>query len=179
LSGTVPFGKAADFSHDIAALYRRYRDSLRRYVTNQFGSGPPDPEDVVQVVFEKYAATLNSSTVLNPKAFLFRSARNYVIDQRRRQAVRADYEKVSQEIADKADDLNGERVLGAKQRLLAVEQAISQLDPRSREMLIMSRIQGLSSAEIARREGCSPTLVKSIIARALVTCLQALGEGEQ
>ena len=179
LRGAVPFGNTGDFSHDIAALYRRYRDSLSRYVTSQFGSGPPDPEDVVQVVFEKYAAIVNGSKVQNPKAFLYRSARNYVIDQRRRQAVRVDYEKNVQETVDKADDLDGERVLGAKQRLQAVEQAISQLDPRSREILIMSRIQGLSSAEIARQRGCSATLVKSIIAKALVACLQALGEGDQ
>ena len=171
---TAPASEWFDASQDVGVLYRRYRDGLRAYVARTFGSGPPDPEDVVHVVFEKYAAVINSKHILNPKAFLFVSARNYVIDQRRRQAVRAEFAKDAQNLADNTDELHAERVLESKQRWAAIEAAIEQLDSRSREMLLMSRIHGLSSAEIARRHGCSATLVKNIIARALVACHRAL-----
>jgi RNA polymerase sigma-70 factor (ECF subfamily) len=45
-------------------------------------------------------------------------------------------------------------------------------------MLIMNRIHGLSYAEIARQKGCSQTLVKTVVARALVACERALREAD-
>jgi RNA polymerase sigma-70 factor (ECF subfamily) len=163
---------------EVGALYRQNREGIRRYVVRTFGAGPPDPEDVVQAVFERYAAIAGAERVLNPRAFLYRSAHNYVIDERRRHPVRAEFAREIQEIADRSDDLDAERVLDSKQRWAAIEEAIARLDERSREMLLMNRLHGLSSAEIARRKGCSPTLVKSIIARALVQCHRALADDE-
>jgi RNA polymerase sigma-70 factor (ECF subfamily) len=171
-------GFSEDLSKEIDTLYRRYRDGIRRYVARRFGSAPPDPEDVVQAVFEKYAMALVSRSVLNPRAFLFRSAHNHVIDERRRQSTQANCVWDAQAVSDSSDDLDAERVLGAKQEWAAIENAIADLDERSREFLLLSRVHGLSSAEIARRKGCSPTLVKSVIGRALVACHRALGENE-
>ena len=171
-------GRPLALGDEIGLLYRRYHDGIRRYVLRSFGAGPPDPEDVVQAVFERYMAASHADRVLDPRAFLFRSARNYVIDQRRRQSVRADYARDVQSIADASDDLDAERVLDSKQRWAAIEAAIARLDTRSREFLLMNRIHGLSSAEIARRKGCSATLVKTVIARALVALHRAL-DGEE
>lgn len=168
----APFGTI----DDLETLYRRYRNGIHRYVARTFGPGPPDPEDVVQVAFEKYAALDETEKITNPPAFLFRSARNYVIDQRRQLSVRAEYARDVVAVTSYSDDLDGARVLESKQRWAVLEAAIARLDARSREMLLMNRIHGLSSAEIARRNGCSPTLVKTIIARALVACHRALAE---
>jgi RNA polymerase sigma-70 factor (ECF subfamily) len=168
--------KAITAGDELGFLYRRYREEILRFLRRTFGSGPPDPEDVVQIVFEKYAATAHDAPVHNTRAFLFRSARNFVIDERRRQSVRSEYAVATQATADRSDDLDAERVLEAQQRWAVIESAIGQLDTRSREMLLMNRLHGLSCAEIARRKGCSATLVKSIIARALVACHQALGD---
>lgn len=170
LSRGSPLGDQLD------TLYRLYHEMVRRYVARRFGAGPPDPEDVVQVAFENYASSAERAPIDNPRAFLIRTARNYVIDQRRRQAVRADYARDVQATADGSDDLDAERVLESRQRWAAIETAIAGLDERSRQFLLMSRIHGLSSAEIARRAGCSPTLVKGIIARALVACHRAIAE---
>jgi len=178
LAGAAVPGVATVSVDEIGLLYRRYRDGITRYVVRAFGGGPPDPEDVVQVVFERYAAAAASSRVLDPRAFLFRSARNYVIDERRRQSVRADYARDVQSVSSNSDELDAERVLDSKQRWAAIEAAIVRLDTRSREFLLMNRIHGLSCAEIARRKGCSATLVKTTIARALVACHRALDETE-
>ncbi|MCB2079547.1 MAG: sigma-70 family RNA polymerase sigma factor [Novosphingobium sp.] len=165
---------------DLGSLYRRYRDEIRSYVARTFGGGPPDPDDVVQVVFERFAsrASGDDGDVGNVRAFLYRSARNFVIDERRRSAVRADFGNTAAIVELASDDLDAERVLDSRQRWAAIEGAISRMDSRSREMLLMNRIHGLSCAEIARRKKCSATLVKSVIARALVECHRALGEGE-
>lgn len=161
----------------IDALFRAHNGSIRRYVARTFGAGPPDPDDVVQAVFEK-CASLDSSQIDNPKAFLIRTARNYVLDQRRRQAVRSSYTQSVQSEGKPHDDFDGERVLTAKQRWAVLEDAIRALDSRHQEMLIMNRIHGLSYADIARRKSCSPTLVKTVVARALVACERALREAD-
>ena len=154
-----------DPPRDLAELYRNHGERLKRYVIRSFGAGPPDPDDVVQAVFVRFAVARLSQPIANPQAFLFSMARNQVIDERRRQAVRTRHARDGAWLAERSDDIDAERVLEAKQRLAAVEAAVETLDPRSREMLLMNRIHGFNCAEIARRRGCSPTLVKQIIAR--------------
>jgi len=162
----------------IEALFRAHHGSIRRYVARTFGAGPPDPDDVVQAVFEKYAELADSNRIANPKAFLIRTARNYVLDQRRRQAVRSSFAQGIESDRGTHDEFDGERVLTAKQRWRVLEDAILALDKRHQEILIMNRIHGLNYAEIARRKGCSPTLIKTVVARALVSCEQALREAD-
>lgn len=161
---------------DLDGLYRRYNNALRGYVARAFGAGPPDPEDVVHAAFEKYACVEDKAQVANPEAFLKITARNYVLDQRRRAKVRSDHAAETLCLTDDGDDLNAERVLSAKERWDILERAIRSMDSRRREVLIMNRIHGISFAEIARLKGFSPSLAKQLCAQALVICERALRE---
>ncbi len=176
--GGIPNAGAHDIG-DIDGIYRRHSEGIRRYVLRVFGAGPPDPEDVVQAAFERYALLDDREAIENPSAFLKRSARNYVIDQRRRQTVRATYSQTIIAIGEETDDFDAERVLSAKERWAILERAIRSLDHRRQEMLIMNRIHGISFAEIARRKQCSPTLVKMLVAEALVICHRAVRMAEE
>ena len=169
---------AANSGGEVDRLYRAYKDRLRRYVARSFGAGPPDPEDVVQVAFEKFVAHEDRGSIANPEAFLATSARNYVLDQRRRLKVRADHADGERILGADCDDFDAERVVSAKERWGILERAIQDMDPRRQEILIMNRIHGLSYAEIARRLHCSPTLVKTLAAQALVICERALREAD-
>lgn len=163
---------------ELDALYRDHRDTIVRYIQRAFGSGPPDPSDVAQVAFEKYLAIDGRGDIENPRAFLIASARNHVLDQRRRFKVRGDYASDVQSFGDETDDFDPERVLLAKEQWRILERAIQEMDPRRRDILVMNRIHGLSSAEIARQMSCSATLVKMLLAQALVLCQRALREVE-
>lgn len=158
------------------SLYRRHCEALRRYIASTFGAGPPDPEDVVQIAFEKFAGLENPGHVENPAAFLKTTARNYVLDQRRRMKVRADHARSERDTSGESDDVDAERVLVGRERWDILERAIRTMDSRKREVLIMNRIHGLSYAEIARRKGFSQTLAKMLVAEALVQCERALRE---
>lgn len=161
---------------ELEKLYRDHRDTILRYILRTFGTGPPDPSDVVQAAFEKFVGIKNRSEIANPRAFLIASARNFVFDQRRRLKVRVDYAEDVRATGGDTDDFDPERVLVAKEQWHLLERAIQGMDERRREVLIMNRIHGLSSAEIARRMGCSATLVKMLLAQALVLCQRALKE---
>lgn len=170
---------ASDISDAVVGhIYRTHRSAVLSYVRKNFGAGPPDPEDVVQTIFERYIGQADKQKIDNPRAFLLSSARNFVIDQRRRAAVQTDFVQESQSTGDQSDDLNACRVMEAKQALDLLQEAITSLKPRTREMLLMSRLHGLSSAEIARQMNCSPTLVKKLIAQALVACHRAIDGDE-
>lgn len=161
---------------ELDALYRRFARELRRVITRRFGPGPPDPDDAVQAAFAQYAGLDDTSHIGNPEAFLTRTARNFVIDQRRRQAMRARHADVAGE--EIADDPDAARVVEAKGRWEIVEATLQKMDERRREALIMNRVHGLSCAEIARRRGCSVSLVKLHIAEAVVLCQRALRRAE-
>jgi RNA polymerase sigma-70 factor (ECF subfamily) len=180
-SGRARFNAAAA-SGEVEELYRRHFPALCAFIRRKFGAGPPEPEDVAQAAFERFAALPNRADIGNAKAFLYRCARNYVIDYRRRQAVsgRAAADVVALNPTGASADGDPSRVLEAREDLAAVLAAIDSLDARRREVLILNSIEGLSCAEIARRMGLSPTRVVQLYAQALAACARALPpeEGE-
>lgn len=156
----------------LAELYRRHLSELTRYIVRTFGAGPPDPEDVVQEAFAQFAALENPQAVGNPRAFLYRSAHNLVVDHHRRYVVRNRFARWQAPAADaeSSDDRDAERVLSARERLSIVEQAIRAMEPRRRTVFVLNRIHELSCAEISRRLRIPETTVKRLIATAIVEC---------
>ena len=170
-------GAVADVaSFDLSAVYNAYYSRLCIFLRRKFGSGPPDPEDAVQAAFASFAALREPSSIQNPKAFLYRTACNFVIDHRRRAAVstRAVADIVALNIISPPVDADPERVLEDRESLAAVSAAIAGLESRRRTVLIMYSIGELSCAEIARRLGLSPTRVVQLYAQAIEVCAKAL-----
>lgn len=160
----------------LSELYRRHLRELTRYIARTFRTGPADPEDVVQEAFLQFAALENPQAVENPRAFLYRSARNLAVDRHRRAAVRSHFAHEQMAAADAvpADDRDAERVLSARQRLSIVEQTIRDMEPRRRAVFVLNRIHELSYAEISRRLRLPQTTVKRLVAAAIVDCENSL-----
>lgn len=174
--GAVP--PPAGAASGLDELYRLHFLALSGFVRRKFGSGPPDPEDVAQAAFERFAALPDRAEVRNPKAFLYRCARNYVIDHRRRQAVSTRLAAEVERLNPTGASADGDplRVLEAREELAAVIAAIEALDARRREVLILNSIEGLSCAEIARRMGLSQTRIVQLYAQAIAACAKALSD---
>lgn len=166
----------------LGELYKRHWGELVRFVHRTYGSGPPEPEDVAQIAFGQYAALAEPDQVENPKAFLYQSARNYIVDQRRRTHVRNRFANGpdAERIVDSAHGIDAERVLQAKQRLKIVGRTIEDMPARQREFFILNRIEGLTFAEIARRASVSEAVVRKYVLRAAIECGRAIraAEGE-
>lgn len=161
-------------------LYERHFHELVRFIQSNFGSGPPDPEDVAQIAFGHYAGLAEPELVENPRAFLFRSARNYIVDQRRRTAVRRRFAEGpdAERIFEGAHELDAERVLWARQRLQIVGATIENMEARQREYFVLNRIHELSFAEIARRKRVSESVVRKLVLRAVLECERAIRAAE-
>lgn len=148
-------GDAVD---SLGALYARHRDEVLTFVKGKVGSGPPDPEDIVQQTFANFAARDDRKTIDRPIAFLVRSAHNLITDYFRaaahRRYVSVDDGDLDQVIEDR-DELSPEIVVLGRERLGCVTAALERLPRRRRRFVLLSRIEGLSYTEIARQNGVS------------------------
>ncbi|MCG8507580.1 MAG: sigma-70 family RNA polymerase sigma factor [Sphingomonadales bacterium] len=161
-------------------VYRRFWSDLCRYVHGTFGSGPPDPEDVAQTAFTKFAALDAPHAVRNPKAFLITTARNIVLDHHKVAKSRNGHLKQIAEdgktIHADLDDLTPERVLLGKEELGVLRQVLERLPKKRRELLLLQRVHGLSYVDLSKRTGLSQTTVKYHVAMAFAECLSAMGD---
>ncbi len=159
----------------LRSLYAQHWTDLCRYVAAQFGAGPPEPEDVAQIAFDRFSRLDNAVPVRNPGAYLRRIAHNIVLDERRSLAVRrANLDEQRLEAADKVDDLTPERVLLGKEAQMIVQATLEKMPRFRRRVLLLNRIHGLSAAQIARRMRRPETTVRDNIQRALAELDAAL-----
>lgn len=134
-----------------------------------------DADDLVQQTMERVLCRVCSGTVANPRGFVFRVARNLLIDRIRRETLCP---------WDLSDDVESERAeasgltpadsLEAGERLCAVRGAIAALPPRCREVFILNRFEGLSYAAIARRLNIAESTVEKHMIRAIASCRAAV-----
>jgi RNA polymerase sigma factor (sigma-70 family) len=158
-------------------LYRSYWSELCRYVRSKFGVGPLDPEDVAQAAFVRYIALRDPQLVANPRAFLYATARNIVVDFNRHLKLTRLHavDSAQSSHGERVDAICPERIALARERAAVMTAAITGLPPRQRQALILNRIHGLSYSEVAARLGSSKSDIKRQIERAMAALELALG----
>ncbi len=187
-SRTLRSARAAA-THDVEgdaavdAVYRSHWAELCGYVRRTFGAGPPEPEEVAQGAFVRFATLERPDQVGNPRAFLYACARNIVLDHQRHERVRErSAGALSLLVQDQQAGIpDGERVSSARQRLEIVEATVRAMRPHRRKVLVMHAIHGLNYSEIARRLGLSHTRVTQLFAAAVAECERSLrlADGEE
>ena len=158
-------------------LYRRHWSELCRYLRRLVGQGPPEPEDIAQTAFIRFAQQSSHQDVRNPRAFLFRTARNLVVDAKRRErrftGIASDVGILEQDRRDSG----AESVIASRQDVERIDAIIQTLPPNDRIAMRMYIVDELSFAEIARQLEVSPAGARKFVLRALAACMDAL-EGE-
>jgi RNA polymerase sigma factor (sigma-70 family) len=154
---------------------------LLRLLTWRTGN-PDSAADLVHETYLRLASLPEGSAIANPRSYIMRTASNVAIDrlrwERRRQEKPLD-DPEAEAVADRHP--SPERALAARQRLELLDQALRELPPKVRQALLLSRVDGLTQAEIARRLGVSESMVVKYIAKALRHCQawrQRLDESE-
>ena len=145
-----------------AEITRRLRFTLRRK-----GQTVEEAEDIVQDAILKFEIYRQERAVNDPEAFITRTAFNLAIDRSRR----SKRFLVSSEPVEYWDprDLSPDQseTLIARLSLARLKAGLATLNPKTQEILLLHRLDGLSYAEIARREGVSETAVIKRVARAV------------
>lgn len=157
-------------SDAVRDLYLRHGSEIRRALARRFGADRDGLDDAVQTAFLRFGELERREHVANPRAFILVMARNLIQDGLRRAAVRRSWAEteIRAPSTPVLEERTPESVLIEKERFAALEDAIARLPERQRRCLVMSRIEGLSYAEIAAVIGGSPADISRQIARALV-----------
>lgn len=149
-----------------AEIYRRYYESLSRHAYKVL-KGDDAARDLVQDVFASLwekRETVRISSSLN--AYLYCSIRNAVLDEIKRSKRQEDrLDALARFMADHAEP--ADLLLRNKQLSDLIEQEVSQLPGRMREVYLLRRDEELSHAEIAERLGISRLTVKTQMNKAL------------
>lgn len=145
---------------EVAEWYQRYRTSLRAYLTLRTRSAY-DAEDIVQEAFLHLWFAGSSGPIQNPKAFLFTTASNLLRDQLRRARIRALQSAVQVDDVDIPDFVSEpSRIVESEQALARIVGTLRQLQPSTREVFLLDRLQLWSHANIASRIGVSVSMVE-------------------
>lgn len=174
-------GSQAKKQRLLQEAYQKYCKKLSFYIQKKYGTGPPEPEDVAQDAFTKFASLEHPADIENPEAFLFVTARNIVLDHKRRQKTRDTYAQhaIHRDVEEQSDDFSPEHVLIVRERLKIVVGVLTDMPKKRRRLLLLNHLDGLGFTEIGRRLGMSESGVRKQVKHAVADCMTALKTAEQ
>lgn len=153
----------------LPVLDRYYRELLN-YFTRQV----KDRDGAADIVQEAYARVLGvqqaGQPIREPRALLYRTARNLLIDRQRHQALRAPEDPQALDDMPAPVAQQPEEAYAAQQRVNRLVAAIEGLPPRCREAFVLHKLDGLSHAEVAAQMGISRNMVERHVMLAVLAC---------
>ena len=161
---------------DLAALVEMDSSLLFR-VAHSVLRSRAEAEDVVQDVFVRVLEHRRSLTaVRDMRVWLVRVAWNLAIDRRRRIRPEQFDEGFAEGLI--ARNLPADEALTEAQRLRAVVRELERLPKPERDVLLLSVVEELGTAEMAEVLGRSESAVRALLFRARTRLRERLEEGE-
>jgi RNA polymerase sigma-70 factor (ECF subfamily) len=156
-----------------AAIFDRYHEPVYRFIASRIHR-PADAEDLTQLVFVKALEALPryESRGVPFGGWLFRLARNTVIDHVRTHRETSDLEQV----LDRVDQDRGpDEWAMTRQELESVRVALASLTDEQREAIALRYFAGLSAKEAATAMGKQEGTVRGLQFRAIAALRRHLG----
>lgn len=140
------------------ALWDRLVQQINRCIRRKV-----DAEDLLQTAYLRFMSYPQRAMVENVQAFLVRTAINIDVDNYRRERF---FAGIAPEVRRNSDapPLQDE-IVAARTSLKRVEEGLSQLNPRTREILLMHRLENMKYRDIARQLEISESTVEKHISK--------------
>jgi len=154
-------------------LYRRYLPPVLRFVSFRVAS-KDDAEDLAALVFFRAWKGLSGYREKEAgfRAWVYRIARNSVIDHYRTAKWHASLDEPSVAAISAATQDEAESLVTAEQ----VRAGLSRLPEEQQTVLVLRFVEGLSHAEVAEAVGKSEGACRMVQLRALQALARAMGE---
>jgi RNA polymerase sigma factor (sigma-70 family) len=147
-----------------------HESMLRAWLVNRVAVRA-EIDDIVQEAFVRVLRARQQGEVQSPKAFLFATARNLVLDAIRHRRVARTEPLVENEALAVLDE--GEAIpeaVARNQELALLTEAIQSLPDRCRQVFTLRKVYGLSQREIAVQLGVSEHTVSAQLTIGLHKC---------
>ncbi|MFT3721851.1 sigma-70 family RNA polymerase sigma factor [Pseudorhodoferax sp.] len=158
------------------AIYREHHAWLLQLLRRKLGCCDR-AADLAHDTFERLLRQQGQvlPALREPRAYLRSVAQHLAVSHYRRQAVEQAY---LQAVAALPEDCvpSPETQLAIVEAVQAVSRILDGLNDRTRRIFLLSRLDGLSHAEIAQALGISPKAVQKAVSRALQHCYVAVYE---
>lgn len=127
-----------------------------------------DVDDLRQEVLIRIYRSGMDAQPLNPRAFMFRIARNLMIDKIRKANVISmeavmDFESLSVS----SDDADPFESTSARQELQMLQDALDTLPERTKDVIVLRRVQGMSQRDTAKQLRISEPTVERHVSKAV------------
>ncbi|MBF8747189.1 sigma-70 family RNA polymerase sigma factor [Pseudomonas putida] len=146
-----------------------YYRELVSFLSSRLGSRQA-AEDVAHDAYLRVLERTDSQQIEHPRAFLYRTALNLVVDRHRRHQVR---QAESLDVLDLDEQWHGPALtldMQRDQRLALMQKALDELSGACRDCFLLRKLDGLSHQQIADRLGISRSLVEKHIVNAMKHC---------
>jgi RNA polymerase sigma-70 factor (subfamily 1) len=156
-------------------LFEKYHRRLALFAHYRLGEtlrSSMDVDDVVQETFLEASRDIARFEYRSPDSFfrwLASIARHVIEDAARRQSRRKrdGGERVEEAAAQMVDTLTPSRILFQSEKIQALMERLDKLPPQYREVIVLSKLEGLAPAEIAKRLDKPRDAVALLLHRAL------------
>jgi len=143
-------------------LYKKYYKPIYRFVYFRV-SNEDVAEDIMQEVFLKFIEVADNQRITNARAYLYKTAKNLVIDFYREQGKVV---KVSLEDVGELVSILGQSLTESKIDLEIAHKAIFKLKDQWRDLILLRYVEGLEYEEIAEIFSKSQSYIRVNLHRA-------------
>ncbi|MDR5171332.1 sigma-70 family RNA polymerase sigma factor [Methylobacillus flagellatus] len=155
----------------IGQLYAEHHPWLVKWLYRHLGC-PHNAADLAQDTFTRVLTAREKLYVDEAKALLTLIAKGLVVDHYRRSALEQAFQDALASLPE-ASEPSPEAQALALEAVLAVDRMLAELPGNVRKAFLLSRIDGLSYAEIADRLEVSVSSVQQYMLRAYAACYAA------
>jgi RNA polymerase sigma-70 factor (ECF subfamily) len=157
-------------------VFRAHFAGMSTFV-ERFVRSPDVAEELVQDIFLKIWTKREQLTEIESlKTYLYRAARNQALNFLRRAKLERRWQEERGVAGEPTTTFAADDDASGQELAAAVQAAIDQLPPRCREVFLLSRVGGLTYAEIARTLGVSVKTVETQMGRGLKALREALAQ---
>ena len=156
-----------DSTETILHIFKRYKSALKYFISS-YVVNSQDVEDVCQETFLRTYKSSLTSEVLKPKSFMFRVAKNLIVSDFRKASVQLNEYVDNIDLADNYIELESlENNALAQEKLGVMCEAIAGLPNKCRQVVVMRKIYGFSTKDIAKRMNISTITVSNYITKGM------------
>ena len=156
----------------IERLFKEHNETLLRFLRVRLQSDA-EAHEVAQEAYVRLLKLDEPEAVSYMRAFLFKVASNLAVDRMRDRQRAAKHLRLMffQEVQS-----SEEEVELVQEKIRLINGYVNELPPKCRKAFLLSRLEGFSTAEIAKQMALSNRMVRKYLARATEYCRHRLDE---
>lgn len=164
---------------DLRQLFIAHRRELQAFLTMKLRDATL-AADLTQETFLRFAefrAGNPAAVIAHVRSYLYRTAYNLAIDHLRREGRTSFADNSEDALAAIPDDMPvPEAVVSGRNELDRIQALLRELPERTRHVVTLARLEGLTYPEVAERLGISTSSVQKHLAQATKYVMQRLRE---